>query len=346
MSIVILKLPEVKEEGGRPSRCPVCKGETFQRWGGQVKRVRDPQVKQVMVYRCRCCACRHTFRHYPEGVDQAQQSQRLSKLAALSWMLGLSYRGLLGVFKVFGVSLGRMSAWRDVQERAEQLRKQRKWQEVWVLGLDGAYVRGWGAQHKVLVAVDLGTEQPVTIGYVDEHDPQAVKCWLTPLVKQLGVSVIVTDDLMTSHVISEKLDLDHQVCQFHVRRWVEKSLHALRETLPEEWVGMIDEVKQILQDLAPEGSRQLLELYKKLPARQAQPDQPLSAVDQLRLLLIRLSDHWAQFPVFDWQTDVPWTNNGSERVIGRMKMRSRTVRRYKSKDGMLNALMVTGSGLC
>lgn len=346
MSIVVLKLPEVKEEGGRPRRCPVCKGETFQRWGGQVKQVRDPQVKQVVVYRYRCCGCRHTFRHYPEGVDQAQQSQRLRKLAALSWMLGLSYRGLVGVFAVFGVRLGRMSAWRDVQERAEQLRKQRKWKEVRVLGLDGAYVRGWGEQQKVLVAVDLGTEQPVTIGYVDEHDPQAVKRWLGPLVKQLGVSVIVTDDLFTYRVISEKLDLEHQVCQFHVRRWVGKTLHGLRETLPQEWLGMIDEVKQILHDLAPEGSRQLLELYKKLPARQVLPDQPLSAVDQLRLLLIRLSDHWAQFRVFDWQKDVPWTNNGSERVIGRMKIRSRTVRGYKSESGMLNALMVTGSGVC
>jgi transposase-like protein len=346
MSIVVLKLPEVKEEAGRPSRCPVCKGEAFQRWGRQVKAVRDPYVKQVVVYRYRCCACRHTFRHYPTGVDQAQQSRRLRKLAALTWMLGLSYRGLVGVFAVFGIDLSRMTAWRDVQEWAEQLRKQRKWKEVRVLGLDGAYVRGWGAQQKVLVAVDLGTEQPVTIGYVDEHDPQAVKRWLAPLVKHLGVSVIVTDDLMTYQVISEKLDLEHQVCQFHVRRWVGKALHALRETLPKEWLGMIDEVKQILQDLAPEGSRQLLELYKKLPARQTQPDQPLSAVDQLRLLLIRLSDHWAQFRVFDWQEDVPWTNNGSERVIGRMKMRSRTVRGYKSKDGMLNALMVTGSGVC
>ena len=51
MSIVVLKLPEVKEEAERPSHCPVCKGETFQRWGGQVKAVRDPYLQQVVVYR-------------------------------------------------------------------------------------------------------------------------------------------------------------------------------------------------------------------------------------------------------------------------------------------------------
>ena len=116
MSIVVLKLPEVKIENGRPSRCPSCKGETFQRWGGRRKAVRDPQVKQVLVYRYRCCHCHHTFRHYPEGVDQAQQSQRLRKLAAIGWALGLSYRGIAAVFAAFGVGIGRMSAWRDGRE--------------------------------------------------------------------------------------------------------------------------------------------------------------------------------------------------------------------------------------
>ena len=279
-------------------------------------------------------------------MNQAQQTQRLRTLAALAWTLGLSYRGLVGLFEVFRIRLSRMSAWRDVQERAEQLRKQRKWQPVRVLGVDGAYVRGWGAQQKVLIAVDLGAGQPVQIGYVDEHDPQAVKRWLEPLVKQLGVSVIVTDDLMAYHLVTEKLALEHQVCQFHVRRWVGKALKELRETVPKEWLGVIDEIKALLDELAPQGSRQLLELYRQLPGRQSTTDQSRTPLEQLRLLLLRLSEHWANYRIFDWQTDVPWTNNASERVIGRMKMRSRTVRGYKSNDGMRNALMVTGSGLC
>jgi hypothetical protein len=42
---------------------------------------------------------------------------------------------------------------------------------------------------------------------------------------------------------------------------------------------------------------------------------------------------------------VPWTNNGTEQAIGRMKMRSRTVRGYKTPTGLLNALWVTGAGV-
>jgi hypothetical protein len=54
---------------------------------------------------------------------------------------------------------------------------------------------------------------------------------------------------------------------------------------------------------------------------------------KLRWMLIRLSEHYSSYRVFDWHKDVPWTNNGTEQVIGRMKMRSRTVPGYKSGRG-------------
>ena len=54
MSIIVLKLPEVKVIADRPQKCPSCKGEILQRWGGQVRRIRDHQVKEAMVYRYRC----------------------------------------------------------------------------------------------------------------------------------------------------------------------------------------------------------------------------------------------------------------------------------------------------
>lgn len=85
MSIVTIHLPEVKsKEENRPRHCPKCSGETFQRWGGEERSVRDPHIKQVTVYRYRCCRCHHTFRHYPQGIDQAQQTQRLRVLAAVA----------------------------------------------------------------------------------------------------------------------------------------------------------------------------------------------------------------------------------------------------------------------
>ena len=87
-----------------------------------------------------------------------------------------------------------------------------------------------------------------------------------------------------------------------------------------------------------------MELYRQIPASYpASPDEELTPLAQLRLLLIRLSQHWANYRIFNWQADVPWTNNGTERVIGRMKMRSRTVRGYKSEPTMLAGLMAAGA---
>lgn len=345
MSIVVLQLPDVKRKSEiRPKKCPYCQGETFQRWGKVRKPVRDNRYRTIQVYRYRCCHCRHTFRHYPAGVDRADQTQRLRKLVALYWVLGLSLRSVELALAPFGVSLSHMSVWRDLQEQAGLVEQRRHWQAVRVLGVDGLYPLAQGKRSPVLLAVDLGNGQPVALGQVDEANPQAVRQWLEPLVKRLGVSVMVTDDLTSFRQVAEKLGLEHQVCQFHVRRWVGRALHQLHENLPQEWRGVLQEAKHLIDELPPEGGKRLFELWKQVTVKRATGGGPLSAVDELRNLLIRLSEHWQSYRVFDWQPDVPWTNNATEQAIGRMKMRSRTVRGYKSWEGMQAGLMLAGYG--
>ncbi|HMD88274.1 MAG TPA: transposase, partial [Anaerolineaceae bacterium] len=67
--------------------------------------------------------------------------------------------------------------------------------------------------------------------------------------------------------------------------------------------------------------------------------------DHLRDLLVRLANHWDHHRVFDWQPDVPWTNNPTEQAIGRMKMRARTARGYKTRSGMASGLMTAEVGV-
>jgi len=347
MTIVVLSLPDVKRKTEiRPKECPYCAGETFQRWGKVRKPVRDNRYRSVGVYRYRCCHCKRSFRHYPQGVDQADQTERMRKLAVLLWVLGMSLRGVATALSAFGVQLSHMSVWRDLQEQADQLERRRHWQGVRVLGVDGLYPLGWDKRkHAVLVAVDLGTGQPVAVGYLDEANPKAVRRFLEPLVQRLGVSVVVTDDLTSFRSVTHKLRVEHQVCQFHVRRWVGRTMRELSEILPKDWLWVLEEVKNLLAELPPEGSRRLFELWKQIPERRAGRDEPLSPLDQLRYLLIRLSEHWDSYRVFTWQNGVPWTNNGTEQAIGRMKMRARTVRGYKSWKGMQAGLWLSGTGL-
>jgi hypothetical protein len=236
-----------------------------------------------------------------------------------------------------------MTIWRDVQAEAQKQKKRKQWKTVRVAGLDGAYVLGWGEKQPVLVAVDLGTGEPFALGYINEYDPQAVRRWLAPLVQRHGITVIVTDDLFSYKVVAEKLQLGHQVCQFHVRRWVGKTLKELQTSLPKEWLWVLEKIRELLEFLPPDGSKQLYALWKQLPGRRSKRNQERLALEQLRDLLLRLCQDWQRYCVFQSEPQVPWTNNPTERAIGRMKMRARTVRGYKSWPGMESGLLLAGT---
>src|SRR5262245_47990323 len=183
MSIVVLKLPDVKrKQEARPRQCRYCGGETFQRWGQVNKPVKDIQVRNVKVYRYRCCRCKRTFRHYPGGSTRADQTERLKLFAVLLWQMGLSHRAGSWILSGLRVTISFMTIWRDVQEAAQKLQRDKRWKPVRVVGVDGASVLGWGDKQGVLVAIDLGTGEPLAVGYVNEYDTQAVRRWMEPLV--------------------------------------------------------------------------------------------------------------------------------------------------------------------
>ena len=339
--MIVLQLPSVKQiKIERPSKCKYCKGETFQRWGQVKKKIKDTEIRKVIVYRYQCTSCRRTFRHYPQGVCQAQQSERMKKLAVICWSFGLSYRGLALILSAFGVCLSRMSGWRDVQEEGDAIRNRAKWNPARIVGVDGAWLNGEG----IMVAVDLGNGEPLSIGKIDEKDMSAVMGWLRALKQKHGIGAIVTDDLRMYRGLTEKMELGHQVCQFHLRRWVGRAIRKLENKLSEEWLWMLERIKMIVEELPADGGKQLLDLFTQLPGHIKQ-GQKRTNVDKLRHLLIRLSENWERYTTFFRDPSIPWTNNRTEQAIGRMKMRARTTRGYKTQSGMLNGLLVSSTRL-
>jgi transposase-like protein len=337
MSIVVLNLPAVKrKKEERPKKCPTCNEETFQRWGQVNKAVKDPHVKQVKVYRYRCCHCKHTFRHYPEGVSPAQQSERLMKLCVIMWSLGLSYRSVMLILAVFGVSLSHMSGWRDVQEEGRRIRRRLKWKPARIVGVDGAWVKGKG----IMVAVDLGEGELLALAEIDEKEKSAVAAWLKALKQQHNIGAIVTDDLATYKEIARELELGHQICQFHVRRWVGKALKTLEQELPPEWLEVIPRLQDLIGDLPSNGSKVLHELWKQIPGRTTLPDEKRTPLEKLRDLVLRLSQDWERYVEFDDDPGIPWTNNHTEQIIGKLKSRAKRVRGYKTTDGLLAGSLV------
>ena len=150
METILLKLPEVKSESReRAEACVYCGSSLLQSWGRCSKPVRDSQLREVVVRRYRCTACRRTFRHYPEGISRADQSARMVQLAALMWALGLSLRQAGVILGAFGVTLKRMSIWRDGQVVAARIRGHRRRQMVPCIGVDGTWVSLQGRKQGV-----------------------------------------------------------------------------------------------------------------------------------------------------------------------------------------------------
>ncbi|HEX7974579.1 MAG TPA: hypothetical protein VF498_09240 [Anaerolineales bacterium] len=334
MAIVTLRLPDVKAKAeARPRACPHCGCPILQRWGGQQRAIKDPHVQQAIVYRYRCTDCRRTFRHYPEGVTSARQSQRLVQLAALSWVLGLSLRATRAILSVFPVALSQTSIWNDVQAVARGL-KGKQPQQVRVLGVDGVYPKVKGQEQPTVIAVDLGSGQPVALTGVAEKDWRAVVAWLEPLVAELGVEVIVTDDLRELAVAVEHLHRSHQICHFHLLRWLWHALQKLRQELDAAHHPLLDEVWQLAK-VRPAGAQaRLFALWQGIEIRRTREEQTAA------LYRLRLQDNWEKYTLDQRRSDVPATNNGTERVIGKWRIRSHSTRGFKSWLG-LEAAFVT-----
>ena len=245
----------------------------------------------------------------------------------------------------FGIPLGRSTVCRDVHALGKIVRQRRWKQQVKVLGVDGAWLRAMGEKRGVVVAVDLGTGEPVALEVVEEHDAEAVYAWLEELVAALGVEVIVTDDLSSYRQMATDLQVDHQICRFHMRRWVSSSLRSLRTKLDEEWHEIIDQVGQIVAEMPADGDRQLFDLWRRVPARAPRPGQQASPHYQFRQIIIRLSEQWDRYRLYRTRAAVPTTNNGTERAIGKLKVRSRSVRGYKTTGGIQAAFQLCSGTL-
>lgn len=341
MAIITLRLNAVKthpEE--RPTACRYCGHSILQKWGTVAKPVRDPQVHQVLVARYRCCRCQRTFRHYPQGVERADQSVRLQQLAAIGWSLGLSTRGVSGFLGAFCIRLAHMTVWRDVQQRAQPLKECCPGHPVRVLGLDGVYGRMHGQAQAMTVAVDLGNGQPLALVQIDEHDPQHIIEWLAPLKEEWGIEVIVSDDLKAYRQVAEQLDVQHQICHFHLQRWVGRTLKDLAGSLGAEWQSVVEQIRQVVKTLPTTGRATLFDLYTRLPAESRARRVSANPLYRLRQLVLRLSEHWEQYCLYQQRADVPRTNNRTEQAIGHWRTRSRSVRGFKSWAGLHSAFVL------
>ena len=126
MSGIVLCLNEVNmPRESLHVACPRCGGKSIRRWGSDTRNIYETRPINAVVFRFFCVDCNRTFRYYPQGVDRSQLSLRIRRLAALLWLMEVSTRDVEDIFDTLGVSINRMTVWREGQKLIEDLSQQK-----------------------------------------------------------------------------------------------------------------------------------------------------------------------------------------------------------------------------
>ena len=151
--------------------------------------------------------------------------------------------------------------------------------------------------------------------------------WRAGYADEFGVEAIASDDLNTYKPVVKRLGIDHQICMAHPLKWARSRLGKIEGM---DWFK--DLIWRLLNELPPDGGLELLRLERLVRDAECQ---------SLRRLRVDLSGKRRALLCDRRRGDVPWTNNMTERAMGRSKIRYKTVRGYKSESGLLNGFGLT-----
>ena len=375
-----VRLPKVEpSQIDLPEQCPRRDPKSQRRCTGRhfklhqrlcAKRVRDTKQECVMAHRYRCLKCQQTFRVYPHGVSNAQQSDALKALSVLLYLLGLSYQGVVDLVTALEHPLSTGTVFNNVQVAGKNARTLRRhWLKgqagkVKVMGIDCTHVKCLTKDTIVAVATNLLTGAPLTIDVLPAETALQLEEWIRDLAKQLGVEILVSDDADSMKNVADGLGLQHQICRAHVNRNVHDLVAALGTKalghpdrvpweLPdltvEHFLEDVQTVEDLIKGLPHDGQAQMSALTERYQGAPPPPQDGRATMwYRMRLLTLGWSEHWSRLTLFQrWRSPtnqkLDGTNNASEHAIGQcVKERYRTMRTYKRKPSILNVSSLIG----
>jgi hypothetical protein len=190
MAIVVLQLIENNQQNNdTPFCCSFCGSSDIQSWGQASRDIYDTKPVNVVIRRYYCNYCHSTFRYYPRGIDKSKYSERVRRLAALFWLMGLSVRNVIEVFSELGVSLDRMAVWREGQKLTNELNSLKALNPDLRLSIDKSGDLLNRSCGNVLLVVGLENEKTAILGSLNSCDPIAVISWLEPILNEMNIGI-------------------------------------------------------------------------------------------------------------------------------------------------------------
>jgi transposase-like protein len=321
------------------------------------KALRDTMHRQVEAYRYRCLKCGRTFRVYPQGVSQAQTSDRVKGLAIMLYLLGLSYGAVSLALDNLGVPLSKTEVYNTVQAAARRIPGMKREQvfgavKTKAVGGDLTSVKCAGQWVHLGLSVDAISGLVLTIDELKAEDAQALKEWIEPIATSVGAQVLVSDDADGFKTVADELGLEHQVCKSHVKRNTEDLIQELRPQVatdadgsllacgvsPAQAEADLLRLGELIVSRQPEEAKELEQMHRRyLQAVPPAKGGRASLAYRLRLLFLDRWNLWGRLTRYrKWnerhqdQEHFDGTNNACERAIGWwIKERYRTMRGYK-----------------
>jgi transposase-like protein len=360
-----LILPQVKPtEFKEPTVCPHkgCQGRHFEHHQEVDKPLKDTTYGTVSAHRYCCLRCGGTFRVYPEGVTQAQTSQRVKGLAVMLYLLGLSYGATSLALEALGVYMCKSSVYEAVQAAAEKvpgLKRNKVFDQLRTpaLGGDLTSVKCNGEWLHLALAVDDTSGLVLTVDELPAEDTETLKEWLEPIAEAVDAELLVSDDADAFKTVADELGLEHQVCKSHVKRNTETLADNLASLAgadadgslaaigvrPQQALNDLKRIGELILSRQPEEEDELGEMHQRyIEAKPPGQGEKATVAYRLRLLLLDRWSLWRRLTRYRiWKgakgETVDGTNNGCERAIGWwVKERYRTMRGYKRSKSAVN----------
>ena len=361
-----LHFPEVEPtKYEKPDQCANtgCRGMRFHPRQAVAKKIVDAQHREVIAWRYECAKCGCTFRVYPQGVSKKQISKRVTGMAIMLYLLGLSYGAVEIVLTSLGIGIGKTSVYRAVQAAAEKVPGMQRERlldgyRTKAVGADVTSVRCNGKWLPLGISVDATNGMTLTIDQLPGEDAEQLKAWLEPILDAVDADVLVTDDADGFKKVSDETGRMQQVCKSHVVRNTEAlvdELSAIVQTCPQASLAAIDiTAEQALEDLAnlkalihsrrPEDQFLLEQMYERYAnARKPGRGKTYDVAFRLRNLFLDRWNLWPRLTFYrTWKDEygnlnIDGTNNHCERSIGWwVKERYRSMHGYKREQSALN----------
>jgi transposase-like protein len=346
-----------------PSICPCkgCGGKHFEHHQEVIKPLKDTKLDAVIAHRYRCLRCGGTFRVYPQGVTRAQTSQRVTGLAVLLYLLGLSYGAVSLALEALGAYMAKSSVYEAVQAAAKKVPGLKR-QEVFgirtpAVGSDLTSVKCHGEWLHLGLTVDDTTGLVLTVDELSAEDAETLEEWLEPIVKAVGAQLLVTDDADAFKVAADKLGQEHQICKSHVKRNTETLIDNMEpkvaadedsslaeiDVTPEQASKDLKRLGELILSRQPDEEKELEEMHQRyINAAPPGTGEKAAIAYRLRLLFLDRWNLWRDLTRYrEWTgpqgETIDGTNNGCERAIGWwVKERYRTMRGYKRSESAVN----------